>query len=58
LDWGKLARKELKPPFIPKLSNPKDLKYFDKVIEVILKLIVRCSPMRTSMRPLTPGMVP
>lgn len=31
IDWNKLARKELKAPFQPKLSSPKDLRYFDKV---------------------------
>lgn len=31
LDWDKLARSEIKPPFVPKIRDEKDLKYFDKV---------------------------
>ena len=31
IDWKKASNLELKPPFIPKFTNEKDLKYFDKV---------------------------
>jgi len=31
VDWQKLAKKQLKPPFKPNVSNVKDLKYFDKM---------------------------
>ena len=30
IDWDKYYRKEVKPPFIPKLKNDTDLRYFDK----------------------------
>jgi len=30
VDWEKYQRKEIKPPFIPRLENEVDLKYFDK----------------------------
>ena len=30
VDWDKYYRQEIKPPFIPKLKNETDLKYFDK----------------------------
>jgi len=31
LDWEKASKCQIKPPFIPKMSNDKDLKYFDKM---------------------------
>ena len=31
VDWEKYLKKEIKPPFIPKLKSDTDLKYFDKV---------------------------
>ena len=30
VDWDKYYKKEVKPPFIPKLKNDEDLRYFDK----------------------------
>jgi serine/threonine protein kinase len=30
VDWDKYSRREVKPPFIPKLKNDMDLRYFDK----------------------------
>ena len=30
VDWDKYLNKEIEPPFIPKLKNETDLKYFDK----------------------------
>ena len=29
IDWEKLAKKELEPPYIPKLENEEDCKYID-----------------------------
>ena len=31
VDWNKYLNKEITPPFIPKLKNETDLKYFDKM---------------------------
>jgi len=31
LDWQKLAKKQVKPPFMPKLLNEKDLRYISSV---------------------------
>ena len=31
VDWDKYLKKEIKPPFVPKVKNEMDLKYFDKV---------------------------
>lgn len=31
IDWNLLAKKQIKPPFIPILNSPTDLKYFDEV---------------------------
>ena len=33
VDWAKLSKRQLKPPFRPNVSGIKDLKYFDKVKE-------------------------
>ena len=30
VDWDKYLKKEIQPPFVPKLKNDTDLKYFDK----------------------------
>ena len=30
VDWNKYLKKEITPPFVPKLKNDQDLKYFDK----------------------------
>ena len=31
VDWDKYLKKEIKPPYIPKVKNELDLKYFDKI---------------------------
>lgn len=31
IEWEKLAKKQIEAPFKPKLSGPKDLRYFDKL---------------------------
>jgi len=33
MDWGKLSRKEVQPPFVPDLSGPLDTKYVGKIYE-------------------------
>jgi len=33
IDWGKLNRKEIKPPFVPDLNGPSDTKYVGKNFE-------------------------
>jgi hypothetical protein len=32
ISWEKLLKKEIKAPFIPKINNNTDLRYFDKVL--------------------------
>lgn len=31
VDWNKYLNKEIEPPFVPKLENDMDLRYFDKI---------------------------
>ena len=31
IDWDKLAKLQIKPPFKPNVTGIKDLRYFDKV---------------------------
>ena len=30
IDWAKLLRKEIKPPFVPKVTSEDSVKYIDK----------------------------
>ena len=32
IDWDLLVQKKIQPPFRPKITHPKDLRHFDKVI--------------------------
>jgi len=50
VDWAKLSKRQLKPPFRPNVSGIKDLKYFDKVKDPLMTVLLmkkfRCSPKR------------
>lgn len=48
IDWKKLERKELKPPFQPKLSNEFDLRYISNVrayLQAHLLALTAASPL-------------
>ena len=35
IDWKKLAKRQVKPPWKPKITHDKDLRHFDKVHKLI-----------------------